>query len=62
MWLLGIKGFSRSERFYLKMLVLIRLSYMVKGVQLAQLEGCWSAEWEVVSSGPGPELLLYQLQ
>ena len=41
---------------------LISLSYMVNGVQLAQLEGCWSAEWEVVSSGPGPELLLYQLQ
>ena len=35
MWLLGIKGFSRSERFYLKMLVLISLSYMVNGVQLA---------------------------
>ena len=62
MWLLRIKGFSRSERFYLKMLVLISLSYMVNGVQLAQLEGFWSAEQEVVSSDPGPELLLYQLQ
>ena len=37
---IGIKGLSRSERFYLKVLVLISLTYMVNGVQLAQLEVC----------------------
>ena len=35
------------------MLVLISLSHMVNGVQLAQLEGFWSAEQEVVSPNPG---------
>ena len=53
MWILGLKGLSRSERFCLKMLVLISLSHMVNGVQLAQLEGFWSAEQEVVSPNPG---------
>ena len=53
MWILLLKGLSRSERFHLKMFVLISLSHMVNGVQLAQLEGCWSAEQEVVNPNPG---------
>ena len=53
MWILGRKGLSSSERFCLKMLVLISLSHMVNGVQLAQLEGFWSTEQEVVSPNPG---------
>ena len=40
----GLKGYP---------VVLISLSHMVNGVQLAQLEGFWSAEQEVVSPNPG---------
>ena len=58
MWILGLRGLSSSERFCLKMLVLISLSHMVNGVQLAQLEGFWSAEQEVVSPNPGRTTLI----